>query len=139
MDQLPLTDKNQYPTEEIIYSHIGKTKKHWDSIFNYIHTEYPQFSELWKYYNDGKTWLLKVTKKSKTIFWLSIISNSFRITFYFGDKAESAIMESPISDTLKKQFKEGKRFGKIRGLTLLMNEKQNVEFVKELILIKLKY
>ncbi len=139
MDKLILTDKNQYPTEEIIFSHIGKTKKHWDSIFNYIHTEYPQFSELWKYYNDGKSWLLKVTKKSKTIFWLSIISNSFRITFYFGDKAESAIMESTISDTLKKQFKEGKRFGKIRGLTLLMNDKQNVEFVKELILIKLKY
>ena len=139
MDQLLLTDKNQYPTEEIIFSHIGKTKKHWDSIFKYIHTEYPQFSELWKYYNDGKSWLLKVTKKSKTIFWLSISSNSFRITFYFGDKAESTIMESTISDTLKKQFKEGKRFGKIRGLTLLMNDKQNVEFVKELILIKLKY
>ena len=139
MDKLILTDKNQYPTEEIIFSNIGKTKKHWDSIFNYIHTEYPQFSELWKYYNDGKSWLLKVTKKSKTIFWLSIISNSFRITFYFGDKAESAIMESPISEKLKKQFKEGKRFGKIRGLTLLMNDKQNIEFVKELILIKLKY
>ena len=139
MDQIVLSDKDQFPTAEIIISHIGKTKKQWDSIFNYIHTEYPQFTELWKYYNDGKSWLLKVTKKSKTIFWLSIIPNSFRITFYFGDKAESAIMESNISDTLKKQFNEGKRFGKIRGLTFLMNEKQNVDFVKELIVIKLKY
>jgi hypothetical protein len=139
MDQIVLSDKDQFPTEEIIFSHIGKTKKQWDSIFNYIHTEYPQFTELWKYYKDGKSWLLNVTKKSKTIFWLSIIPNSFQITFYFGDKAESEIMESNISDTLKKQFNEGKRFGKIRGLTLLMNEKQNVDFVKELIAIKLKY
>ncbi|MBU0474786.1 MAG: DUF3788 domain-containing protein [Bacteroidetes bacterium] len=139
MDQVILSDETQFPTEEIIFSHIGKTKKHWDSIFNYIHAEYPQFSELWQYYNDGKGWLLKVTKKSKTIFWLSIIPNSFRITFYFGDKAESEIMKSAISEAFKNQFKEGKRYGKIRGLTLLMNEAQNVEFVKELISIKLKY
>ena len=139
MDQIVLSDKDQFPTEEIIFSHIGKTKKQWASIFNYIHTEYPKFSELWNYYNDGKSWLLKVTNKSKTIFWLSIIPKSFTITFYFGDKAEQSILESQISEKLKNQFIEGKRFGKIRGLTLLMNEKQNVEFVKELIIIKLKY
>ncbi len=39
--------------------------------------------------------------------------------------------------TLKDQFKDGKRFGKIRGLTLKMNNKQNIEFAKELISIKL--
>jgi hypothetical protein len=139
MDQIILSDKNQFPTEEIIFSHIGKSKVLWKSIFNYTHTDYPDFSEQWKYYNDGKSWLLKVTKKSKTIFWLSIIPNSFQITFYFGDKAESEIVKSNISDTLKKQFSEGKRFGKIRALTLLMNEKNNVDFVKELIIIKLKY
>ena len=138
MDQIILSDKNQFPTEEIIFSHIGKSKILWESIFNYIHTDYPDFSEQWKYYNDGKSWLLKVTKKSNTIFWLSIIRGSFKISFYFGDKAEQSIMESTISDALKDQFKDGKRYGKIRGLTLIMNKKQNVEFVKELISIKLK-
>ena len=46
-------------------------------------------------------------------------------------------MESTISNTLKEQFQDGKRFGKIRGLTLQMNNEQNIEFVKELISIKL--
>lgn len=137
MDQLILTDKNQFPTEEIIFSHIGKSKILWESIFKYIHTNHPDFSEQWKYYNDGKSWLLKITKKTKTIFWLSIIRESFRITFYFGDKAEPAILESTISDTFKEQFIGEKRFGKIRGLTLQMNNEQNIEFVKELISIKL--
>ena len=137
MDQLILTDKNQFPTEEIIFSHIGKSKIFWESIFKYIHMNHPDCSEQWKYYNDGKSWLLKITKKTKTIFWLSIIQDSFIITFYFGDKVEPAIMESTISNTLKEQFKGGKRFGKIRGLTLQMNNKQNVEFAKELISIKL--
>jgi hypothetical protein len=138
MDQLILTDKNQFPTEEIIFSHIGKSKILWESFFNYIHTNYPDFSEKWNYYNDGKNWLMKISKKSKTIFWLSIIPDSFRITFYFGDKAETDILGSRISDEFKNQFKDGKRFGKIRGLTLIISNKKNIEFVKELISIKLK-
>jgi len=138
MEEIILSDKNQFPTEEIIFSHIGKSKVLWKSVFDYIHTEYSDFSKQWKYYNDGTSWLLKVTKKSKTVFWLSIIHGSFKITFYFGDKAEQFILESKISDALKNQFKDGKRYGKIRGLTLIMDKKQNVKFVKELISIKQK-
>jgi len=138
MDQLVLKDENQFPTEEVIFSYIGKSKVIWESFFEYIHTNHPNFSEQWKYYKDGKSWLLKVTKKTKTIFWVSVIQNSFIIAFYFGDKAEPAISDSAISDKLKKQFKEGKRFGKIREITLLMNNKKNIEFAKELISIKVK-
>ena len=138
MDQIILSDKNQFPTEEIIFSHIGKYKAIWESVFNYIHINHPDFTEQWRYYNDGKSWLMKVIKKTNTIFWLSIIPETFTITFYFGDKAEQSIMKSTISDALKDQFKDGKRYGKIRGLTLIMNKKQNIEFLKELISIKLK-
>jgi hypothetical protein len=44
MERPILTDKNQYPTEEIIFSHIGKSKLFWQSIFEYIHTNHPDFS-----------------------------------------------------------------------------------------------
>ncbi len=138
MDQMVLTDKNQSPTEEIINSYIGKSKTNWESIFKYIYSNYPEFTEQWRYYKDGKSWLMKVIWKSKTVFWLSVIEDGFRITFYFGDKAEELILESSLTDQLKEQFKNGKRFGKIRALTVLMNNKRNVEFVKELISIKLR-
>ena len=137
MEQPILTDKNQFPTEEIIFSHIEKSKILWQSLFDHIHTNHPDISEQWRYYNDGKSWLLKVTRKSKTIFWLSLIKNSFRITFYFTDKAEEAINKSSISDELKKQFKEGKSYGKIRGLTIIFKNKKDVEYAKSLITIKL--
>ncbi len=132
-----LTDENQFPSESIIFSHIGPSKNLWESIFGHIHTNHPDFIEEWRYYKDGKSWLLKVTKKSKTIFWLTIIKNSFRITFYFGDKAEPAIRESALSDDLKNSFLNGKRFGKIRGITVKINSNSDVTSVKTLILIKL--
>jgi len=138
MDKIILSDKDQFPNEEIIFSHIGKTRVFWEALFNYIHIDYPGFVEEWRYYNDGKSWLMKVTYKSKTVFWLTILKGLFKITFYFGDKAEPLIVQSTISDELKNQFIDGKRYGKIRALTLTMNNKKNIEFAKEIISIKLK-
>ena len=137
MEKPILTDKDLFPTEKVIFSHIGKNKTHWQSLFEFIHTNHPDFSEQWRYYNDGKSWLLKVTRKSKTIFWLTVIKNYFRITFYFTDRAEETINKSSISDELKKQFKEGKHYGKIRGLTVTFKNKKDIEYAKALITIKL--
>ena len=137
MEQLVLINQDESPTEEIIFSHIGKTKSHWISVFEHIHSEYPEFLEEWRYYKDGKSWLLKVTKKKKTICWVSVIKGKFRMTFYFTDRAEPAIMESSISDDLKELFKTGKHYGKIRGLTIVFSSKKDVEYAKELIELKL--
>ncbi len=134
-----LTDKNEFPTEEIIFSHVGKSKTLWFSLFEHIHAAYPDFTEQWRYYNDGKSWLLKVTRKSKTIFWLSVLENSFRTTFYFTDKAKQSILKSTISDELKEQFRKGKRFNKIRGVTIIFRRKKDVENAKTLIAIKLSF
>ena len=137
MDQPVLSDKTQFPTEETIFSHIGKTKNIWVSFFDYLHEIYPDITSEWRYYNDGKSWLMKNTRKKKTVFWLSIQKGTFRITFYLTDKAAEAIAESSIPDEMKKQFKEGKQYGKIRGLTVFFKFKKDVETAKKLLLIKL--
>ena len=138
MEQLVLTDKNIYPTEEVIFSHIKKSKANWKSIFNHIHKEHPELNEEWRYYNDGKSWLLKVTLKTKTIFWLVVLSNSFRITFYFREKAVQSFSKHTISKALDTKIKESKKVGKSTALTFLMNDKQNIELVKEAIELKIK-
>ncbi len=137
MEPMVLINKDQFPTEEIIFSHIGKSKALWKSVFDFIHSNHPDISEEWRYYNDGKSWLFKAVRKKKTVFWLSVIKNAFRITFYFTDKAEQLIEKSSISDELKKQFKEGKRYNKIRGITIVFKNKKDVEYAKVLIGIKI--
>jgi hypothetical protein len=137
MEEPTLKDKNQFPTEEIIYSYISKTKPLWKSVFEFIHKNHPDISEEWRYYNDGKSWLMKVTRKSKTIFWLAVTKVTFRTTFYFTDKAENAINDSSISSKLKAQFNEGKQYGKIRGITVVFKNKKHVEDAKSLIELKL--
>ncbi len=137
MSQSVLTDKNQFPNDEIIFSHIGKKKILWISLFDYIHKQYPEIKEEWRYYNDGKSWLLKVTKKAKTIFWLSVIDGTFRITFYFTDKAQKEIENSRLPLELKEQYKTGKKYGKIKGVTITFKNKKDYTYAGELIRIKL--
>jgi hypothetical protein len=137
MDNPVLGDKSIKPTDEIIYSHLGKKKELWISFFDFIKKNHPEIEKEWRYYNDGKSWLMKVTRKKKTVFWLSLHDHSFRITFYLTDKASRAIEESKIPDTLKKQFAEGKYYNKIRGLTIIFKFKKDIETAKILIPIKL--
>ena len=139
MEDPVLTSKDQFPTDEVVFSHIGKAgRRNWEKLFESIHTNHPDFEQQWRYYKDGKSWLMKVVRKSKTIFWVSVVAGSFRVTFYFGDKAEAAILDSSISDDLKDSFKHGKRYGKVRGITVEIKNKTRLNDVSELIEIKLR-
>ncbi len=138
MDNPILSDKSQFPTDKIIFSHIGKAKPLWVSLFRYIAEAHPDFTQEWRYYNDGKSWLMKVQHKKKTVFWLSVIKDSFRTTFYIHEKAKKIVEDSKISEELKDQYRTGKGYGqmRIRGITVVYKNKKDVEFAKELIGIK---
>jgi hypothetical protein len=137
MDQLVLINPDEHPNDEIIFSHIGRTKSYWISIFDFFHTEHPEFDEEWRYYKDGKSWLLKIINKKNTVCWISVQRKKFKMTFYFTDQAEPAINESTISDELKEQFRTAKYYNKIRPLTITFSNKSDVEYAKSLVKIKL--
>lgn len=138
MPEQVLNDKDVFPSEEIIFSHIGARRKLWCSLFDFIHSEYPDFSVEWRYYFDWKGWLMKVTKKSRTIFWLSLTGSTFRLTFYFNQRAEGALEESGLSEELKDAFFASKYINKIRPITITVSGKQDIEQIKILTAIKLK-
>jgi len=136
MEQRVLDDKNKFPTEDVIFSHIGKSQTLWKALFDYIHAEHADFVEEWRYYNDGKSWLLKVTRKKKTVFWLSVYENTFKIGAYFTDKYKTAVRTSALSADLKEQFQSNK-IGKLRGIIITFKKKSDVENAKRLIALKL--
>ncbi len=137
MDAPILDDKSQFPSDDIIFSHIGKSMPLWISLFQHIAEEHPDFTQEWRYYSDGKSWLMKVQHKKKTVFWLSIIKDAFRTTFYIHEKARKAVDGSALSEELKEQYRNGKSFGKIRGITVVYKTKMDVAYAKELIRLKL--
>jgi hypothetical protein len=133
-----LTDPSIVPDDELIRSYTGRYAELWKEILDHASSSYRDISGEWRYYNDGKQWLYKLVQKKKTIFWASVAGDTFRITFYFGDKAADIIRESDIPSVLKKNFAEHKGFGKIRPITVVLGEHVDAETVYKLIELKSK-
>jgi hypothetical protein len=133
-----LSDKSGIPTDDYIFSIIGERKVHWLTIMKYLAENYPDAAGSWNYYNDGKQWLFKLVRKKKTVFWSSILSDTFRITFYLGNKAETIIESSDLPQSIKEEFKTAKRYGSIRPVTIKIMDKTDVDNILKMIDIKTK-
>jgi hypothetical protein len=131
-----LKDPDVIPSEEIIVSLVGERIKLWQAVLNYASENNKDVSGDWHYYKDGKQWLYKLINKKKTIFWAVVADDTFRITFYFGDKALSLIEESDIPVRIIDEFKNAKKIGSIRGISVILNGNEDVENVSRLINIK---
>jgi hypothetical protein len=99
-----LNNPNIYPSDSVLSGPLGRSKPAWDAFMTMLKTDYPQMSVDWNYYNDGETWLCKVTQKAITIFWVSAWDKFFKISFYFTAKAETAITASTLAPELKYSF-----------------------------------
>ena len=137
-ENILLTDKEICPTDEYIFSILGDKKILWQSIMNHMINSYKDSAGNWNFYNDGKRWLFKMVLKKKTIFWAAILADTFRITFYFGNKAEPIIEDSDLPQTIKDEFRTAKRYGLIRPVSFKIMNKTDVENVMKLIAIKHK-
>jgi hypothetical protein len=137
-DLFVLSDKDKKPDDTLIFSIIGTKKQYWNEVMNHLKENYNESSGDWNYYNDGKQWLFKMTQKKKTVFWAGLLKESFRITFYFGDKAESVIDASDLPQSVKDGFKTGKRYGKIRAISLKVSDASDIDIIKKLVAIKVK-
>jgi hypothetical protein len=134
----PLSDPAIVPDDKLIFSLIGEKKKFWQAVLKFVADNYSDMEGEWRYYNDGKRWLFKMELKKKTIFWATVLDGAFRITFYFGGKAEPVIVACDLSDNAKQQYLTGPRYGKIRAITTLVNGAADVSEVEKLIAIKVK-
>ena len=116
------SDPDIKPDEKQVFAKIGSKKKLWQALISFMSDNYKESEGTWNYYNDGKRWLFKMVLKKKTVFWGTILEGAFKITFYFGGKAEPVIVASNLPEDAKQQFLTGTRYGKIRAITILMNE-----------------
>ena len=137
MEPPVLADPTQFPDDAVIFSHIGRRRALWEALFEFLQAEHPDCTATWRYYRDGKSWLLNLSRKKKTVFWLSLAGNTFRVTAYFADKAREAILASALPAELKKPFVRKAGPGKLRGITITFRKKRDVEDAKVLIALKI--
>ncbi len=136
MDVPVLTDPDTYPTDDVLASHLGRSKTSYDTLFAFARKAQPDVVERWRYYNDGKSWLMNVSRKKKTLFWVSVHDGWFRTTFSFPSRCEMAVKSSGLPKQLKNAYlkSSGQWF---RAITLVVKAKKDLAVFKELLALKL--
>lgn len=137
MNELVLTDPKIPPTDAVLAQALGRSHALWTAFFERSKADHPGLATEWRYYNDGKAWLMKVTYKKKTVVWVSVHARFFRITAYLTEKARAAVDASDLSADCKEQFAHGKRYGKLIGVSVVCRKKADVKDAIALIALKL--
>ena len=138
MEPKALADEYVKPNDELVFSIIGEKELLWKQTMSYLYDNSKDISEVWKYYKDGKSWLFRTLKKKKTIFWIRVFEDSFRIAFWFADKLEPVILQSDLPDSIKLEYSNAKRFNKSRCISIDMQDNRDFQVLKKLIDFKLK-
>jgi len=139
MEPKVFTDESVKPNEELIFSIIGDKELIWKQTMSYLYDNNKDISEAWKYYKDGKSWLFRTMKKKKTIFWIRVLDDTFRIAFWFAERLEPNIVQSDLPDKLKTEYQNAKSFNKSRCIYIDIQDSSDFQNVKKLIDLKVKY
>lgn len=138
MEPIVLTDPNVQPTDELVFSIIGENSAYWENLIEHLYEKHLNITEEWRFYNDGKSWLYRALQKKKTLYWIGVIKDTFRISFWFGDKAEPIIEASSLPEKIKEEFRNAKRYGKIRPVSIEMHSNEDLQNVILLLQLKVK-
>lgn len=126
MEKQQLLKKEEiYPSDEVLKEALKRTFALYESFIHVITGEEYSLNIAWRFYNDGKAWLGKVTYKKKTILWVSIWEGFFKTSFHFANKHHEAVTALDISANTLNQFAETERTGRLVSLIIdVKNEKQ---------------
>ncbi len=137
MDEPVLSDPKVEPTDEVLAACLGRSKGVLDAALLHVQGRCPGAQAQWKYYRDGKSWLLSASWRKKTLFWLAAGHRRFRITFYLGPRAEADVLASAIPEEAKARYRESAG-RKIRGVTLVLATKKDLAAFEELLELRLR-
>jgi len=136
MERPLLNDKEIYPDNEVIKKYLFDTFDLWNKFIDMLRRDYPKYNTEWRYYNDGKSWLFKVTHKKKTICWVSVWDSFFKTTFYFNNKADDIIKSSQLDENIKSEYFQRETKGKIKPISIEVKSAKDLDIVKEVVKIK---
>jgi len=138
MDKPLLNDPAVFPDDTVLSRALGPAKDAWDAFMAVLKDERSLSAAEWRFYNDGQSWLFKVTRKTKTICWVAAWDNYFSVASYLNARAEPLVRASSLARELKDGFLSSGNRTKFRSIRIEVRKISDLKAVKELIEIKLK-
>ena len=137
MDYSSFQDPSILPDEVAFRAVLGESWSLWQSIRDFLDTEYEVVTPEWKHYRGKSGWQLKMFYKKRNLFFLTPLSDSFRMVFVFGDRAVEQVSQSGLPQNIIDELVNARKYAEGRGLQIQVNSQADVEIVKTLIHIKI--
>ena len=131
-------DKSAKPDEQGLAEALGDKKQWWDQLKAYVKEIIPDIIEDWKHYGKNIGWTMKLLKKKRNLFFSYPGDNVFTVVFVFGDKAVLAIENGDFPRDIVDTLKAVRKYAEGRGLSVAIENREDLETVKKLITIKLE-
>jgi hypothetical protein len=137
MSEIIFNDKNEKPNDDLLSEKMGAAFQYWLEIKKYLEKQYGSTTEDWKFYGKNYGWQLKTLMKKRNLFFLIPHQSFFKIVFIFGDKAVHEIEKSDISDQIKNEIINAKKYAEGRGLAIEVKDRKYLSDINMLIDIKI--
>ena len=132
-----LNDPDVFPAEEVLEMVLDTKYPTFKEFISTAESEEFKLIPNWRYYNDGKAWLCKITFKKKTVVWLSVWPDCFKLGFYFTEKTGGGIPGLKIDDSIKEFYLNHKPIGKLKPLVVEVKMKSQLVDINTLIKYKI--
>lgn len=123
------------PTEKVLREALGKTYEVWLGLEKQLTGSELALTTDWRYYRDSKAWLCKVCHKKKTVFWLSVWTGFFKISFFFLERHLAGIAALEINEN---SFVIEKEWGKMIPLIFEIDNQRQLNDLLKVIEFKKK-
>lgn len=127
MDKPRLNDPDVYPSAEVLEQELGLTYPVYRTFMDTMESEDFQLIPEWRFYKDGKAWLCKVTLRKKTVLWLSVWPDCFKVVFYFTERNGAGIPELGIAESIKNDYLNHKSIGKLKPLIIETSNRSQLQ------------
>jgi len=132
-----LNNPDIIPSEDVLKNALGNNVHEvYDSYIGTITGVDYGLNYEWKYYNDGKSWLCKISHKKKTVHWLSVYEGCFKIAFYFTEKHLDGIAALDISEEIKEDFCNTKPVGRLLPMLFSISQKEQLNDLLKVVAFK---
>lgn len=130
-------DKNIKPTIIDLENALGETFNIWKSLEDFTTKNYPNATCEWNFSGEKFGWSYRIKDNKRVLIYLLPRNKFFKTAFVFGQKATNQILESDISEAIKKELKEAKQYAEGRGIRIEIKDQSDFKDIEKLIKIKI--
>lgn len=131
------TDKNKAPTILDLEGGLMETFHIWHEIASFTIQNYPQALAKWHFSGEQFGWSYRINDQKRVLVYLLPRDGFFKVALVFGQKALNQIMASEISEPIKNELENTKKYAEGKGIRITVNDRSNLADLQKLIRIKI--